>query len=117
MMVKSAGKLVNSWESLIEIGGGIAQLRVDDYITRFTSRVISKAMNNYSEGNESFPKCRALMKACNLKQSSRDFPSIGMCFLTFFSFLKFEKDICISQVFLYHKFHFLNLFIYFLPVK
>ena len=44
IMVESACKLVSSWQGLTEIGGGSADIRVDDYIRSFTSTVISKMM-------------------------------------------------------------------------
>ena len=61
--MESACKLVSSWQGLTEIGGGSADIRVDDYIRSFTSTVISKMMfgSHYSEAVELFPKCRSLM--------------------------------------------------------
>ena len=63
-MLESANKLVRSWESLIENGGGSADIKVDEYVRGYTSRVISSAIcgSNNSEGVELLPKFRALMK-------------------------------------------------------
>lgn len=63
-MLESANKLVRSWESLIENGGGSADIKVDEYVRGYTSRVISSAIfgSNNSKGVELFPKFRAVMK-------------------------------------------------------
>ncbi|KAJ9672208.1 hypothetical protein PVL29_025729 [Vitis rotundifolia] len=64
IMLESANKLVRSWESLMENGGGSADIRVlDENVRGYTSSVISSAIfgSNNSKGVELFPKFRALM--------------------------------------------------------
>ncbi|XP_034679652.1 cytochrome P450 714C2-like [Vitis riparia] len=64
IMLESANKLVRSWESLIENGGGSADIEVKEYVRGYTSSVISSAIfgSNNSKGIELFPKFRAVMK-------------------------------------------------------
>ncbi|KAK6926936.1 Cytochrome P450, partial [Dillenia turbinata] len=65
VIVESAGKLVKTWESMIESEGGIADVRVDDYVRSYTTEIISKMMfgSDYGKGVEMRHKCKALIDA------------------------------------------------------
>uniref|UniRef100_A0A2N9GXV3 Cytochrome P450 n=1 Tax=Fagus sylvatica TaxID=28930 RepID=A0A2N9GXV3_FAGSY len=65
VIVESACSLVKSWNSMVEIEGGVVELIVDDYVRNFTSTIISKMMfgNNYHVGTKLLPKCKALVDA------------------------------------------------------
>ncbi|KAK8478342.1 hypothetical protein V6N13_144557 [Hibiscus sabdariffa] len=65
LMVESGGELVKSWDNIIEANSGIADIRVDDYVRRFTSYVISKVVfgDDWQKGMEIFPKSLALINA------------------------------------------------------
>ncbi|XP_038980808.1 cytochrome P450 714D1-like [Phoenix dactylifera] len=64
LMIKSAAPLLNSWESMIDSEGGIADIVVDDDFRSFSADVISRASfgSDYSRGREMFLKLRALSK-------------------------------------------------------
>ncbi|XLR30426.1 hypothetical protein S83_058326 [Arachis hypogaea] len=59
---ESANSLLNQWSSIIEAQNGTADIKVDDYLLRFSGDVISKACfgSNYSKGEEIFSKLLAL---------------------------------------------------------
>ena len=61
---ESAISLLNSWSNRIEAEGGSADIKVDDYLIRFSADVISRACfgSNYSEGKEIFSKLTALQE-------------------------------------------------------
>ncbi|KAK1382320.1 Cytochrome P450 [Heracleum sosnowskyi] len=63
-MLDSGDTLVKSWEKLVETEGGIADIKVDDYVKTFTSSVASIAMFGRYEAEEQvlFSKCRDLME-------------------------------------------------------
>ncbi|XP_022752770.1 cytochrome P450 714C2-like [Durio zibethinus] len=65
LMVQSGGELVKSWENIVEANGGIADIRVDDYVRHFTSFIISNVMfgDEWQKGMEIFPKSLALINA------------------------------------------------------
>ncbi|KAK6271950.1 hypothetical protein POUND7_009033 [Theobroma cacao] len=65
LMVESGEALVNSWGNIIEANGGIADIRVDDYVRRYTSSIISNVVfgNEWETGMEMFPKSLSLIKA------------------------------------------------------
>lgn len=64
-MVDSAGELVKSWGDVIEANGGTADIRVDEYVRRFTSYVISNVMfgDEWQMGMEIFLKSLDLINA------------------------------------------------------
>lgn len=63
-MLDSGNTLVKSWEEVVETEGGIADIKVDDYVKTFTSSIASIAMFGRYEAEESvlFSKCRDLME-------------------------------------------------------
>ncbi|MBA0836183.1 hypothetical protein Goarm_008417 [Gossypium armourianum] len=65
LIVESVGELVKSWGNLIEANGGTADIRVDDYVRRFTSYVISNVVfgDEWQMGMEIFPKSLDLINA------------------------------------------------------
>ncbi|RWR80539.1 cytochrome P450 714B3 isoform X1 [Cinnamomum micranthum f. kanehirae] len=62
LMVDSTLPLLKSWESIIERGGGIGDVRVDQDLRSFSADVISKACfgSSYRKGKEIFLRLRAL---------------------------------------------------------
>ncbi|KAK6228376.1 hypothetical protein QUC31_006259 [Theobroma cacao] len=81
LMADCSVMVVNQWKSKIDGEGGIADIKVDDYLRRFTRDVISRACfgSNYSQGEEIFFKIRALQEAMSKKVLSNGFP--GMRYL------------------------------------
>ncbi|KAK1368934.1 hypothetical protein POM88_035026 [Heracleum sosnowskyi] len=63
-VLESGNTLIKSWEKLIEAEGGIAEIRVDDYVKTFTSCIFSNVMFGRYEAAEKvlFSKCRDLME-------------------------------------------------------
>ncbi|XWS75271.1 hypothetical protein CRYUN_Cryun01aG0071800 [Craigia yunnanensis] len=63
LMVESSITIVNSWNSKIDNEGGVADIKVDDYLRSFSGDVISRACfgSNYSKGEEIFLKIRDLI--------------------------------------------------------
>ncbi|KAL1834015.1 cytochrome P450 714C2 [Daucus carota subsp. sativus] len=64
VVLESGNTLVKSWESLVETEGGIADVRVDDYVKTFTSSIFSHVMFGRYDAAEKllFSKCRDLME-------------------------------------------------------
>ncbi|KAJ8649885.1 hypothetical protein MRB53_002908 [Persea americana] len=62
LMVDSTLPLLKSWESIIETGGGIGDVTVDQDLRSFSADVISKACfgSSHREGKEIFMRLRAL---------------------------------------------------------
>ena len=65
IVLESGNTLVKSWEKMVETGSGIADIRVDDYVKKFTSTIFSKVMfGRYDAATKDlFSKCRDLMEA------------------------------------------------------
>lgn len=65
IVLESGNTLVRSWEKLLEIEGGTADIRVDNYVKNFTSSIFSKVMfGRYDVATKGlFSKCRDLMEA------------------------------------------------------
>ena len=63
IVLESGNTFVQSWEQLVDTKGGIADIRVDDYVKTFTSSIISNVMFGKYEAAEKllFSKCRDLM--------------------------------------------------------
>ncbi|XP_022764622.1 cytochrome P450 714C2-like [Durio zibethinus] len=63
LMVESSITIVNSWNSKIDSEGGVADIKIDDYLRSLSGDVISKACfgSNYSKGEDIFLKIRALI--------------------------------------------------------
>ncbi|XP_022753894.1 cytochrome P450 714C2-like [Durio zibethinus] len=81
LIVESTFTLLNSWKSRIEAEGGLADIRIDEYMRSFSGDVISRACfgSNYSKGEEIFLKLRALQEAMSKKNLSTGVP--GMRYL------------------------------------
>ncbi|KAK1368937.1 hypothetical protein POM88_035029 [Heracleum sosnowskyi] len=64
IVLESGNALTKSWEKLVEAEGGIADIRVDDYVKTFTSSIFSNVMFGRYEAAEKvlFSKCRDLME-------------------------------------------------------
>ncbi|GLT72006.1 hypothetical protein SLA2020_439800 [Shorea laevis] len=77
-MVESSMTLVNSWR--IESEGGVADVRIDEYLRSFSGDVISRACfgSNYSKWKEIFLKLGALQEHMAEKVLSNGIPGIGL---------------------------------------
>lgn len=77
VMVESATSLVSSWESMVEKGGGVVDIRIDQDLKRFAADVISKACfgSSYSKGQHIFARTSALQVAM-AKKSLSGFPAL-----------------------------------------
>lgn len=64
-MVDCTFPLLKSWETKIEHGKGIADIRVDEDLRSYSADVISRACfgSSYIKGKEIFLKLRAMQKA------------------------------------------------------
>lgn len=62
LIVECATTVVNTWTALVEKEGGIADIDVEKYLSRFSGDAISRACfgSSYSKGEEIFSKIRAL---------------------------------------------------------
>ncbi|XP_055832205.1 cytochrome P450 714C2-like [Solanum dulcamara] len=78
LMQDSALTLLSSWNNQIEAQGGIADIKIDQDMRRFSGDVISKACfgSNFSKGEEIFYKLRALQEASSKKVLSSGIPGI-----------------------------------------
>ncbi|CAL9097188.1 unnamed protein product [Musa acuminata var. zebrina] len=65
LMVDSAIPVLKSWEETVELGGGTAEIKVDEDLRCYSADVISRTCfgSNYIRGKEIFQKLRALQKA------------------------------------------------------
>ncbi|KAK6788277.1 hypothetical protein RDI58_016802 [Solanum bulbocastanum] len=74
----SASTLLSSWNNEIEAQGGIADIKIDPDLRRFSGDVISKACfgSNFSKGEEIFYKLRALQEASSKRVLSTGIPGI-----------------------------------------
>ncbi|MED6185412.1 hypothetical protein PIB30_056830 [Stylosanthes scabra] len=78
IIAESANSLLNQWNSIIEAQNGNADIKVDDYLKKFSADVISKACfgRDYSKGQEIFSKVVALQKL--MSKSSFSVMILGM---------------------------------------
>ncbi|KAL3517939.1 hypothetical protein ACH5RR_020528 [Cinchona calisaya] len=81
LIQESTMTLIDSWNSIIEAKGGIADIKIDQHLRSFSGDVISKACfgSNYSRGEEIFFKLRALQESVSKKGLSLGIP--GMRYL------------------------------------
>lgn len=65
LMLESGNSLVKSWSSMVLSEGGTADIRVDEYVRKFSCHIFSSIMfgSNYPTETGLFQKCRALLKA------------------------------------------------------
>ncbi|GAV71499.1 p450 domain-containing protein [Cephalotus follicularis] len=81
LMVDSTTTMLKSWESRIEIKGGIADIKVDEDLRSLSADVISRACfgSNYSKGEQIFARLRLLQKTMSMSSigipGMRYFPS------------------------------------------
>ncbi|KAH6757757.1 hypothetical protein C2S52_023322 [Perilla frutescens var. hirtella] len=61
--------LLETWKSIVEAGGGFADIKIDQHMRSFSGDVISRACfgSNYSKGEEIFLKLRALQESASKK--------------------------------------------------
>lgn len=61
--------MLESWKRLVEEDGGLAEIKIDQYMRSFSGDVISRACfgSNYSKGEEIFLKLRALQEVSSKK--------------------------------------------------
>ncbi|OAY23984.1 cytochrome P450 714C2 [Manihot esculenta] len=80
-ITESAITLVNSWKSMVERDGGIADIKIDEAVSRFSGDVISRACfgSNYSKGEQIFLKLSHLQKTLSKKGLALGIP--GMRYL------------------------------------
>ncbi|KAK6163902.1 hypothetical protein DH2020_000766 [Rehmannia glutinosa] len=70
--------LVNSWKKIVEAEGGLADIKIDQYMRSFSGDVISRACfgSNYSKGEEIFLRLRALQEAASKKLLATGIPGL-----------------------------------------
>lgn len=68
-MAQSSVTVVDSLNSKIESEGGVADIKIDDYMKNYSGDVISRACfgSNYSQGKQIFLKLRELKEALSRK--------------------------------------------------
>ena len=76
LVQESTVTMVNSWKSIIEAGGGIADIKIDQHMRSFSGDVISRACfgSNYSQGEEIFKRLRALQEAASKRVLATGIP-------------------------------------------
>ncbi|KAJ9145784.1 hypothetical protein P3X46_028124 [Hevea brasiliensis] len=81
LITESTITLINSWKSMIETDGGIADIKIDEDLRNFSADVISRACfgSNYSRGEKIFQKLRNLQNAMSKKVLATGIP--GMRYL------------------------------------
>ncbi|OAY23979.1 cytochrome P450 714C2 isoform X2 [Manihot esculenta] len=81
LITESANALLNSWKSMIERDGGMADIKVDEGLGSFSADVISRACfgSNYYKGEKIFLKLKDLLKASSKKDLAVGIP--GMRYL------------------------------------
>jgi len=64
-MIESTQPLIQSWESKIEQGSGIADIKVDEDLRNYSADVISRTCfgSSYSEGKQIILKLREILRA------------------------------------------------------
>ncbi|XP_061348757.1 cytochrome P450 714C2-like [Gastrolobium bilobum] len=70
---ESSMSLLNLWSSRIEAEGGVADIKIDEYMRSFSGNVIARACfgSNYSKGEEIFLKLGALLELMSWKNMSK----------------------------------------------
>ncbi|CAK9134892.1 unnamed protein product [Ilex paraguariensis] len=78
LITDSAITLVSSWNGLIEAEGGVADIKIDNYLRSFSGDVISRACfgSNYSRGEEIFLRLRALQDIFSKKVLTTGIPGM-----------------------------------------
>ncbi|XP_057799001.1 cytochrome P450 714C2-like isoform X2 [Salvia miltiorrhiza] len=79
LIEESALMLIESWKDVIDGEGGEADIKIDDYLQKFSGEVISRACfgSSYAEGEQLFQKLAALQKVTTKKGFSLGIPGMG----------------------------------------
>ncbi|KAK2980411.1 hypothetical protein RJ640_025257 [Escallonia rubra] len=77
---ESTVTLINSWKSIVETQGGIAEIKIDQDMRSFSGDVISRACfgSNFSKGEEIFLKLRALQEESSKKILATGIPGMRL---------------------------------------
>lgn len=78
IVIESALELVNSWNSRVDVEGGVVDINIDEYMRNFSGDVISRACfgGNYAKGEEIFLKLRALQEITTKKGLALGIPGM-----------------------------------------
>jgi cytochrome P450 len=78
MIIESTVTLINSWKSIIDKNGGIADVKIDSYMRSFSGDVISRACfgSSFSKGEDIFLRLRALQEASSKKILATGIPGM-----------------------------------------
>ncbi|KAM7521955.1 hypothetical protein LguiA_011857 [Lonicera macranthoides] len=78
LITESTVTLLDSWKSIIDTEGGIADIKIDEHMRSFSGDVISRACfgSNFSEGEEIFLRLRALQEAASKKLLATGIPGM-----------------------------------------
>lgn len=81
LMVDSAIPVLKSWEETVELGGGTAEIKVDEDLRCYSADVISRTCfgSNYIRGKEIFQKLRALQKAVSRPNLFAEITGLRCC--------------------------------------
>lgn len=65
----STATMLESWKNIVKAEGGVADIKIDQYMRSFSGDVISRACfgSNFSKGEEIFLKLRALQESASKK--------------------------------------------------
>ncbi|KAK3039865.1 hypothetical protein RJ639_028258 [Escallonia herrerae] len=80
LIQESTVTLINSWKSIVESQGGIAEIKIDQHMRSFSGDVISRACfgSNFSKGEEIFLKLRALQEESSKKILATGIPGMRL---------------------------------------
>ena len=83
LIEQSTLMLIESWKGLIEAEGGKADIKIDDYLKKFSGEVISRACfgSSYAEGEQLFQKLAALQQITAKKGFSLGIPGMRSVFV------------------------------------
>lgn len=78
LIQESSAAMVESWKGLVESNGGLAEIKIDEYMRSFSGDVISRACfgSNYSKGEEIFLRLRALQEISSRKLLATGIPGM-----------------------------------------
>lgn len=78
LVEQSTLMLIDSWKGLIDAEGGKADIKIDDYLKKFSGEVISRACfgSSYAEGEQLFQKFAALQQVISNKGFSLGIPGM-----------------------------------------
>ncbi|KAK3025842.1 hypothetical protein RJ639_041290 [Escallonia herrerae] len=80
LIQESTVTMINSWKSIVESQGGIAEIKIDQHMRSFSGDVISRACfgSNFSKGEEIFLKLRALQEESSKKLLATGIPGMRL---------------------------------------